>query len=308
MRPIALSILLAVLVYAAFAVFADAQALGESLASVALAPVGIALALSSVNYAVRFGRWALYLRRLEVRVPVGASARIFTAGLLMSITPGKLGEAWKSLLLKESFGTPVSRTAGIVIAERLTDLLALLLLLALAAWEALDPRLGLITLALAFGLWSFFAFPALSRPFVSGLQRFGRQELARRVGRFVSSTSELMSPSLLVQGSLIACVGWSLEAYAMTVLAAGIGLDLDAADAFFIYTTSTIVGGLAMIPGGLGVTEGSMTALLARALPHSTSPERVAITLLSRFTTLWWGVVLGLLAHGARSRRTRVEP
>jgi glycosyltransferase 2 family protein len=305
MRKLGLTILLAVLVYAAFAVATDARALGDALSSVDPVAVLAALALSTLNYVIRFGRWTRYLARLRVSVPLGESARIFTAGLTMSITPGKLGEAWKSVLLRETRGTPVSRTAGIVVAERLTDLLALLVLLALSAWKALDPRLGLVTLVVAVALWTFFAFPAASRPLILTLERLGRATLARRLESFIGSTAELLGPLLLFEATVIAMAGWALEAYALTVLAAGLGLELASADAIFVYATSTIAGALAMIPGGLGVTEGSMTALLGRALPNSAAPERIALTLLSRFTTLWWGVLLGILAYGRHVRASR---
>ena len=46
----------------------------------------------------------------------------------MSITPGKVGEVLRSMLLKASDGVPFTRTAPIVVADRLTDLVALVLL------------------------------------------------------------------------------------------------------------------------------------------------------------------------------------
>ena len=46
----------------------------------------------------------------------------------MTVTPGKVGEWLKSYLLKEVHGTPVTRSAPILLAERLTDSLALLII------------------------------------------------------------------------------------------------------------------------------------------------------------------------------------
>lgn len=46
----------------------------------------------------------------------------------MSVTPGKIGEVFKSYLLKEQIGTPISKSAPIVFAERITDFLSLVLL------------------------------------------------------------------------------------------------------------------------------------------------------------------------------------
>ena len=87
-----------------------------------------ALALALANYVIRFARWQFYLRRQDVHVPVGDSALVFGAGLSLSITPAKLGELVKSYLLRELHDVPATRTAPIVVAERVTDLLALLVL------------------------------------------------------------------------------------------------------------------------------------------------------------------------------------
>ena len=43
----------------------------------------------------------------------------------MSASPAKMGEVLKSLLLKEILNEPISKTASIIFAERLTDLLSL---------------------------------------------------------------------------------------------------------------------------------------------------------------------------------------
>src|SRR6185436_18850196 len=70
----------------------------------------------------------MYLRRQGVRVPLASSAIVFGAGLSLSITPAKLGELVKSLLLRDMHDIPAPRTAPIVVAERVTDLIALLAL------------------------------------------------------------------------------------------------------------------------------------------------------------------------------------
>ena len=117
-----------VAIYVGFSVWADARSVGRALAdfkwSIALAALGLAF----LNYLVRFGRWHYYLKVLGLSVPPGHSFLVFLAGFSLTVTPGKLGEVVKALLLRESHGIPAARTAPIVIAERLTDLVGLLLL------------------------------------------------------------------------------------------------------------------------------------------------------------------------------------
>jgi hypothetical protein len=49
----------------------------------------------------------------------------FLAGFAMTVTPGKLGELLKAYLFGRSDGLPAASVGAIVIAERLTDVLGL---------------------------------------------------------------------------------------------------------------------------------------------------------------------------------------
>jgi len=68
------------------------------------------------------------LRCLNLRVPRGQSFLIFLSGLMLSVTPAKLGELLKSGLLKESYDIPLTTSAPIIFADRFTDFIALVLL------------------------------------------------------------------------------------------------------------------------------------------------------------------------------------
>src|SRR2546425_9799852 len=110
------------------------------------------LGLTLFNYFWRFIKWQYYLRRLEVKISWRKSRLIFISGLSMAITPGKVGELLKSYLLKRSTGAAISRTSPIIVAERLTDGIAMICLAATGlvlyrfGWELL---LALCVLGLA---------------------------------------------------------------------------------------------------------------------------------------------------------------
>jgi len=55
-----------------------------------------------------------------------------------------------------------------------------------------------------------------------------------------------------------------------------------------------LVGALSFLPGGLGGAEATMVALLI--LNHVDQPQSVAATILIRLATLWFAVVLGVIA------------
>src|SRR6185436_19025491 len=109
----------------------------------------------------------MYLRRQGVRVPLASSAIVFGAGLSLSITPAKLGELVKSYLLRELHGVPATQTAPIVVAERVTDLVALLVLAVIGvAVYGVQPTLVIVAGGLiAFGLL-MLAWPRPARALI----------------------------------------------------------------------------------------------------------------------------------------------
>ena len=63
-------------------------------------------------------------------------------------------------------------------------------------------------------------------------------------------------------------------------------------DAFFIYSFATIAGAISMLPGGVGLTEGSITFFL---ISHGIEKAiGVAATFVIRVCTLWFALLVGL--------------
>ena len=128
MRPWIWIAIVVVIGAAAVAALGDVHQLTTRLGSFHWPAFAAALGLALANYVIRFVRWEFYLRRQAVTVPRGASALVFGAGLSLAITPAKVGELVKSYLLRVLHDVPATRTAPIVIAERVTDVIALLAL------------------------------------------------------------------------------------------------------------------------------------------------------------------------------------
>ncbi|MFO8035033.1 MAG: lysylphosphatidylglycerol synthase domain-containing protein, partial [Anaerolineales bacterium] len=93
----------------------------------ALFPLVLLLTLS--NYFFRYLKWHYYLRlaRGEGISPL-VIAKIFIAGLPLAVTPGNVGEALKGVWLDQKGALTVSRGLSVVMAERISDGLGVLLL------------------------------------------------------------------------------------------------------------------------------------------------------------------------------------
>ena len=308
---VTLGVAAGVAIYVGFSVWAGARSVGHALATFNWAMALIAIALASLNYGVRFVRWHYYLKVLGLQqVTVGHSFLIFLAGFSLTVTPGKLGEAVKALLLRESHGIPAARTAPIVVAERFTDLVGLLLLACVGAFTFPVDRRFLAVGAVVIGL----GFVAVSVESIAlfFLRLSGRLPGVRAfVGTLheaYQATSALLRPGPLVVAVLLSTLSWYFECVAFWVVVHGFpGASVGMKAGTFIYASMTVAGALSFLPGGLGVTEAGMLALLGQLGTGTGRSVAAAATFVTRLCTLWYAVVVGLVALFAFARRAHVR-
>ncbi len=320
-RGMLYGVLFGVLVYSAIVFWRGTDSLLEALAGFEFWIIPAALALSFGNYALRFLKWERYRRLLGIRVDLGTSWWIYLAGFSMGVTPGKMGEVIKSWLLRRVAGTPIHTSAPIVVAERFTDLLGFLILVALAGivsrpewspifWALL--ALCLVALALAgSGRVGWWIGRLVARtPYV--------WRLTPKVDGSLRSVRTLLRPREVVLPTLLSSVSWGLECVGFYLIARGIAGDAIRFDfAVFSYAFSAVAGAVLVIfPGGLGITEGLLGKLMtsevtahhlvemgesaARELARS---QAAASVLIARLCTLWFGVLVGFTALALFQRR-----
>lgn len=299
-RKTLLGVLVAAFVYAGIAIWTDAQAVAEGLTRLPTSVFTAALALSLTNYAVRFVKWNLMLTRLGVRVGLAMNITTFLAGMSMSITPGKVGEVLKSLLLRDAVGVPVARTAPIVFVERLTDLFGLVLIAAVGALSFEFGRVPLALTALALAAvvvvlqqprWVHRILDAIpSHPKLEGVRH--------KLGETYEATQTLLAWPNLGATTAMSVVSWGMEALAFHWIVEACAGHTTLLTSSFVYAMTTILGAVSFLPGGLGVTEGSMIGVLKVLGVFDSTQAAVVATYVIRLTTLWFGVVLGFLALG----------
>ena len=258
------------------------------------------LGLTLFNYFWRFLKWQYYLDRLEIRMHWLKSLLIFLSGLSMAITPGKVGELLKSYLLKSTTGTPISRTSPIIMAERLTDGIAMIglamigLVLYGFGWELL-LALCIIVITVVLVIQN--------RRLSMALLGFGERlpivsRIAHLIRTFYESSYALLQWRPLLLAILIGLISWSGECAALLFVYAGLGIafSLDVfIKSMFILAVSSLVGSVSGLPGGLGTADGSMLGLTQLLVTPSKAIAGAA-TLLIRLCTLWFGLGLGVIA------------
>ncbi len=312
---LAVGLLLAVLVVSGLALFSDVRQLGSALRQFDWLLAAPVLLLTLLNYALRFGKWEVYLRRVGIpHMGLGTSALVFLAGFSMSLTPGKVGEVIKGVLVRHRTGAPISRTAAVIAAERITDGLAMLALAAigLTQFSYGRPILALTVLA------AIAVILVLQRPrlILAALARFEGIPLVGKTlihaHHFLDASNVLLRPSLLGGAVVVGIASWGMECVALFLILTGLGLDPSwhlLLIATFVLSVSSVFGAISMIPGGLGVAEASVAGMLLLLIDDPTMTKGVAgaATLLVRFSTLWFGVLLGFVSLAILQRTRRIS-
>jgi uncharacterized membrane protein YbhN (UPF0104 family) len=327
-KKIIIGSLLGAAVFIIIAFMADYKKVASALMDFPLKLWPFILFLSLMNYAFRVVKWDFYLDRLYIKIPRVSSVLIFFSGFIMAITPGKMGEVLKSLLLYERYGVPVTRSAPVVFMERLTDVLALLFICASgvafalmgggqtslqqavtpstapAAAAGIDPgqlmSLGAVSV-LTIILIAVISNQKLIMAILKFMERFAfiKKHIVHIESLF-ESARVILKPWPLFYATFLSILAWALECYSLyyiiTIISPGTIEPLPLLIyCSFSYAFSTIIGALAMLPGGLFVTEGGMAFLLVKLTKVSMS-KAVAATFMVRAATLWFALLIGMAA------------
>ena len=302
-----LTAVLSVGVFLALFLLGDAGAVADAISDVDRRTLAAVFALVTMGYLVRFAKWAYYLRELGIELPLRSSALAFFCGLMLVVTPGKVGEVWKAWFLRDLEGIEVSRVTAVVGAERVTDLLALtgLASLGVLLYDQSATLLAAVVLVFLGGVlllqWRSACLSLIERsravPMIEGY--------ADEVESFYEGSYALFRPRPLLVSTAISLVAWGLEGIALWLVLESLGTGASVLEGLFVFGLGSVVGALSLLPGGLAATEASMVGALL-ALGHS-RPVAAAATLVIRVGTLWYGACVGVTVFGLYRLSSRRE-
>jgi glycosyltransferase 2 family protein len=286
LKRLLLALCAAATAYALVLLFTGGTAALETLKRLA-SPTGLlAAALCVLNYVLRGLRWRLWMAHYQRPLKLMEGLRLYLAGYTFTPTPGNIGEATRGLLLA-SRPLGAAQSLAIFGAERLADLLCLLLLCLPALWWLLHSSLAALSwwpvLALGTGLMAVTG--------VVLLMRF-KAVLTTRYSWLQQAVQCLSTRPLT--WLLLTLVAWGAQGLAVWLICTDSGLSIDVGVASGFYALAMVGGALSMLPAGLGGMEALMTGLL---ISHGAAAGvAVAITVSVRLLTLWLAVAIGAVA------------
>ncbi len=295
-QKILISLAAAGIIYIGFSLYANFNDVASAFEKFNWFLFPLLLVLSMCNYLTRFLKWDYYLSIVKVKIKKVDSFSIFMSGLIMSVTPGKMGELLKSYLVKEIAGTPISKTAPIIFVERITDTFSLILI-ALAGAYTFNFGRGIVLVVGIFFVLLLFVISnrKIALYLISLLER--NKYLSKHlqsIHNSYQSSYAMLRPLPFFYMILLSLVSWGFECLSYFIILNNLHIEVSFFWAAFSYGFATIVGAITMLPGGLGVTEGSLTFMLVdNGFPKDFA---VASTFIIRVVTLWFAVLIGIIS------------
>jgi glycosyltransferase 2 family protein len=263
-----------------------------------------------LTFPLRALRWRYILSRAGTPVASRDAAEIFCVSWYVNcIVPARLGDVYRTYLLRDHNGAAVSRTFGTLFVERAADIGGVFVLAMAAGFWSFRGRIGpeletlmLIGLVLAAVLTLLVVGLRVGGPYVGRqLPRGG----ARLWNRFYQGSTASLTPRGIIVIGLFTAVTWSLEGlrlylvvHALALPEIGIGFST----AVFVALIAALFSIIPLTPAGVGFVEGGL--IYALSLYGVPTGAAVAAALSDRAITLvsviFFGTILYLASPKVR--------
>jgi len=286
-----------IIFYTAILIFSDFDVISEKINEINYQFFPIIFSLIGLNILIHSIKYHRLLQQAKIKLPFSESFKIYLAGISMHVTPGTMGTAIKSHILKSKHKISMSSSLPIIYFEKWTELLAILIIVTiLLFWTFMYE--SVIAIILGYCVVGIFIILSSSSKSFSYITKFLQK--IKFLRKFTENLDESKATFQILNSkrNVLEGVGWSVLAKISQLLAIFlIFLSLDVQwDVFLIgqiFYTSVILGTLSFIPAGIIVVEASMLGLLVKnGLEFSVA---TILVVLVRLITTWLVVVLGAI-------------
>jgi uncharacterized membrane protein YbhN (UPF0104 family) len=219
--------------------------------------LGAALAVYFVATLARGWRWHKVLQHADIEHDVLDAHALVTVGYMgNTVLPARGGEALRVLLLAERTTARRREVLGSIIAERLFDVVALVLLFALMTFVGIaGTPAGQSPALIALGV---MAAGAIALATYLRLRRSGRFERFAQALRPVAGASRILARRdgpLLV---LLTVLVWLSEGLIFTLVAKALDIDLSLLEGTFLVVLASFFALVPAAPGYVGTYDAAM--------------------------------------------------
>ena len=291
-------IICTILFYVAILIISDINLIFEKISEIKSEYFLIIFVLMTIQFIFLGIKYHRLLKKLNVPISVKDSILIFISGLTLIATPGGIGTAIKSQILKKKYDQPFAKTLPVIFIERFTELLAILIILTVfLIWNQMYESVivvivGYCFIIIMYVLCSNTNFFVFFKKLVSKIKKI--EKLIKSFDESRDSFSKLFEFKTFSESMI-----WSIFAKISQFLAVyfiflSLDIDINLILSGQIYYTSLVLGSLTFIPSGLIITESSMLGLLLNT-GVDLSLASLSVILI-RLITTWLGTMVGIFA------------
>ena len=284
-------------IYAIFLFISDYNVITEKISNFKINYLPLILLLVSASWVPLIIKWHFLLKNSEINIPLTKSIAVFFSGAAFDITPGQIGALIKSQLLKTSSNISRTKTVPIVIVEKIYDLIGAILASVIGIIIlGMEFYLIIIAISSLIVIFFFMYYKPASELF---FDRITKLKFFSKYVENISEFNEVIKKSTNAKVAticiLLALTYWFMVSAAAyyTLIAFDVNI-LDYLKVLAIYTTSSLLGAISFIPGGIGITEGTIAGLFTlNGIDVSTA---LILSVMIRVLTLWYTVGVGFIA------------
>lgn len=291
-----------VLAFVFFVYKVDFRQLVLTMRTINLAYLFWALIFTALNVAAKAFRWIYMVRRSTgqtISFPL-AFLSIFAGVASSSLAPAKTIDLAKPLIIKELYPqTKLGYLVGVVFVERLADLA--ILIFALVFFTLLSQAVissGIVILLLSIIVLSVLTagnWVPLLQKCLAVISARSKSSAVKKLMQLLSSVCEPLEEWAAIRQSM-SLLAFSAVAQIMELMRAffifkAVGLEIDFVAVALAFASSAVLGLLSMVPGGIGITETSQNAILAKLAPGAALSQIGGGVLIDRVIS-YYGIVL----------------
>jgi len=282
--------------YGVFLFFSDFNIISKQISNFKYEFLPLILLLVSISWTPLLVRWQILLKKNNINIPIKKSFLLFLGGMSMSITPGHVGELIKSQLIKTIYNIPRTKTAPIIFVEKFYDLTGAIIA-SIIGIIILGMDISIILISVS--ILIVIIFLVYYRPlFEFILKRVTKTKFFSKYSENISDSYEIVRNSTTPQISSISfglsILYWVIISIAVHFILLSFGIDsINILKTISIYSSSVVIGAISFIPGGLGITEGSLIGLFS--LEGIDISLALILSVMIRILTMWYSVSIGFI-------------
>ena len=288
-------IFLIMVFYVSLTIISDIEKTANHFSNIKFEIIPLVLGIQFLSLILRGIRQKKLLDEINVKLSFKENLKIYFAGISFISTPLGLGQVVKSQLIKELHGISRSKTLPVIILERFFDIFAITMLVIFTIIQFFSIQSAVIVL-ISLVIISI-AYVILMKGNLGYItKKISKISFLKKIlpsDEIYESLHTSLKFKKMISSLGLSLVIWSIDAVGVYLAFLSFNIDINFIQSIQYYLTSLVYGTISFLPGGVGLTEGSLIAqLMTNGFDFSFASS---MTVFVRLTTIWFATILGLL-------------